>query len=61
MASDLTDMTDGFEAPKVQPQDVAIQTLAGVEDGLDEVLADDITRVVKQGLATGIYLSPLQR
>lgn len=56
-----TDMTDGFEAPKVQPQDVAIQTLAGVEDGLDEVLADDITRIVKQGLATGIYLSPLQR
>jgi len=56
-----TDMTDGFEAPKVQPQDVAIQTLAGVEDGLDEVLADDITRIVKQGLATGIYLSPLPR
>jgi len=56
-----TDMTDGFDAPKVQPRDVASQTLAGVESGLSEVLADDITHIVKQGLSTGIYLSPLQR
>jgi NAD(P)-dependent dehydrogenase (short-subunit alcohol dehydrogenase family) len=56
-----TDMTHGFDFAKVSPQDVAVQTLAGVESGLEEVLADDITRTVKQGLSTGIYLAPLQR
>lgn len=56
-----TDMTHGFDFAKVSPQDVALQTLAGVESGLEEVLADDITRTVKQGLSGGIYLAPLQR
>ena len=56
-----TDMTQGFELAKVSPQDVAVQTMAGVESGLEEVLADDITRTVKQGLSAGIYLAPLQR
>lgn len=56
-----TDMTHGFDLPKVSPQEVAVLTLAGLEAGLEEVLADDITRTVKQGLSTGIYLAPLQR
>ncbi len=56
-----TDMTQGIELAKVSPQDVAIQTLDGLESGLEEVLADDVTRTVKQGLSTGIYLTPLQR
>lgn len=56
-----TDMTHGFDLPKVSAQEVAVQALAGLEAGLEEVLADDITRTVKQGLATGIYLAPLQR
>jgi NAD(P)-dependent dehydrogenase (short-subunit alcohol dehydrogenase family) len=56
-----TDMTAGFDFPKSSPQEVAAQTIAGVESGLEEVLADDITRTVKQGLSTGIYLAPLQR
>ena len=56
-----TDMTHGLDFAKVSPEEVAVQTLAGVESGLQEVLADDITRTVKQGLSTGIYLAPLQR
>lgn len=54
-------MTDGLDFPKVSPQQVAVQTLDGLEAGLEEVLADDITRTVKQGLSSGIYLAPLQR
>ena len=56
-----TDMTDGLDFPKVSPQQVAVQTLDGLEAGLEEILADDITRTVKEGLSSGIYLAPLQR
>jgi NAD(P)-dependent dehydrogenase (short-subunit alcohol dehydrogenase family) len=56
-----TDMTHGFDFPKSSPQDVAALTVAGIEAGLEEILADDITRAVKQGLSSGIYLAPLER
>ncbi|MFJ2986772.1 SDR family oxidoreductase [Collimonas sp. NPDC087041] len=56
-----TDMTHGLDLPKTSPQAVAAITIAGVESGLEEVLADDITRAVKQGLSSGIYLAPPQR
>ena len=56
-----TDMTNGIELPKVSPAEVARLTLDGVETGLEEVLADDISRTVKAGLTSGIYLAPLQR
>ena len=56
-----TDMTHGLDFPKTSPQAVAAITIAGVESGLEEVLADDITRAVKQGLSSGIYLAPPQR
>jgi NAD(P)-dependent dehydrogenase (short-subunit alcohol dehydrogenase family) len=56
-----TDMTEGIELAKVRPEDVATQTLDAVESGMEEVLADDITRAVKAGLSNGIYLAPLQR
>ncbi|MER6134980.1 SDR family oxidoreductase [Streptomyces sp. NPDC001815] len=36
---------------KADPADVAAQALAGLEEGRLEVLADDTTRYVKQGLA----------
>lgn len=36
---------------KTDPADVAAQALDGVEQGLTEILADDVTRLVKQGLA----------
>jgi len=47
-----TDMTRGLDAPKSSPADVARLTLAGVESGLIEVLADDISRQVKQSLSS---------
>jgi NAD(P)-dependent dehydrogenase (short-subunit alcohol dehydrogenase family) len=56
-----TDMARDLDFAKTSPRDVAAQTVAGIESGLEEVLADDITRAVKQGLSTGIYLAPPQR
>jgi NAD(P)-dependent dehydrogenase (short-subunit alcohol dehydrogenase family) len=47
-----TDMTSGLDAPKSAPGDVARLALEGVEAGLVEVLADDITRHTKQGLSS---------
>jgi NAD(P)-dependent dehydrogenase (short-subunit alcohol dehydrogenase family) len=46
-----TDMAKGVQAPKSSPMAVARQALAAVEQGLEEVLADDITRGVKVGLS----------
>ncbi|MEU1663034.1 SDR family oxidoreductase [Streptomyces sparsogenes] len=47
-----TDMADAVPADqKADPADVAAQALRGVEQGLPEILADDVTRLVKQGLA----------
>jgi NAD(P)-dependent dehydrogenase (short-subunit alcohol dehydrogenase family) len=58
-----TDLTKDLEFAKIQPADVVTQTLDGLEAGLEEVLADEITRMVKDGLSKqpGIYLAPLQR
>jgi len=56
-----TDMTDGIDLPKSAPAAVAATILAGIEAGLTEVVADDISAMVKQGLTSGIYLAPLQR
>ena len=47
-----TDMTRGLDAPKAAPAEVARLALAGVEAGAFEVLADDISRQVKQSLST---------
>ncbi|MET7452124.1 SDR family oxidoreductase [Streptomyces sp. NPDC005574] len=48
-----TDMASGIPADqKTDPADVAAQALAGLEQGLTEILADDTTRYVKQTLAT---------
>lgn len=47
-----TDMATRVAADqKVDPADVAAQALDAVADGLPEILADDVTRQVKQGLA----------
>ena len=53
-----TDMTKGLTAPKASPKDVVAQVLDAVEAGRDEVLADDLSRQVRQGLAAerGVYL-----
>lgn len=54
-----TDMVRHVAAPKSQPDDVVKQVLAALEAGKAEILADEISRQVKKGLAadTGIYLS----
>ncbi|WP_340373776.1 SDR family oxidoreductase [Streptomyces sp. SS7] len=53
-----TDMTAGMPtADKADPADVAAQALDGIEAGLPEILADDVTRQVKQGLSQTHALS----
>jgi len=55
-----TDMTRGFDAPKSTPEAIVEAAFDGLEAGRDEVLADDITRQVHQGLAAdpAVYLQP---
>lgn len=55
-----TDMVRHVTAPKAHPDDVVRQTLAALEAGKSEVLADETSRRVKVGLAAdpGVYLSP---
>jgi NAD(P)-dependent dehydrogenase (short-subunit alcohol dehydrogenase family) len=46
-----TDMTSKVPGPKASPDDVVAQTFAALEAGQFEVLADALTRQVKQGLS----------
>lgn len=46
-----TDLTAGVDAPKSSALDVAVLALDGIETGAHEVLADDVSRQVKAGLA----------
>jgi NAD(P)-dependent dehydrogenase (short-subunit alcohol dehydrogenase family) len=53
-----TDMAKGVDGPKIDPAVVAGLALDGVEEGRFEVLADDVSRNVRAGLAgdlTGLY------
>ena len=45
-----TDLVRSIPGPKAKPEDIVAAALDGLEAGLDEVLADDRTRAVKQGL-----------
>ncbi|MFE8595541.1 SDR family oxidoreductase [Archangium violaceum] len=53
-----TDMTHGVNAPKSNPIDVVRLTLDALEAGREEILADEVSRNVKQGLSAepGVYL-----
>lgn len=53
-----TDLVRAIDAPKTSPQLIAQRALDGLEQGLDEVLADEWTAQVKQGL-TAAYPSYL--
>lgn len=53
-----TDMARGVSMPKIAPSAVALQTLAAVQQGEVEVLADGISEQLKQGLSQGVYLHP---
>ncbi|GAA1695856.1 SDR family oxidoreductase [Streptomyces yatensis] len=46
-----TDMVAGIPTQKISPADVAETVLDGVEDGVSEVLVDDVTRQMKAALA----------
>jgi len=52
-----TDLTRGFDAPKLQPSAVVDSVFGALEAGDSEVLVDEITRQVKHGLSanTGNY------
>ena len=54
-----TNMARGVQGPKVSPGEVVQQVFDAIEQGRDEVLADALTRQVKQGLSAerGVYLS----
>jgi NAD(P)-dependent dehydrogenase (short-subunit alcohol dehydrogenase family) len=53
-----TDLVRGIDGPKTSPEDIVRRALDGLESGLDEVLADERTKLVKQGLtaSTPSYL-----
>jgi NAD(P)-dependent dehydrogenase (short-subunit alcohol dehydrogenase family) len=55
-----TDLTRGFDVPKSSPDAVVRRVLDALEAGAQEVLADEITQQVKQGLSAepGVYLQP---
>jgi NAD(P)-dependent dehydrogenase (short-subunit alcohol dehydrogenase family) len=46
-----TDLVRGIDQPKLSPEETVKLALDGLEAGLDEVLADDRTIAVKQGLS----------
>lgn len=49
-----TDMAASVTTPKANPADIAKIAIDGVEAGLYEILADDISRQVQAGLAGGV-------
>lgn len=53
-----TDMARHVDGPKADPADVARQAIAALENGGEEVLADELSRQVRQGLSAprGVYL-----
>lgn len=55
-----TDMVREVAAPKSKPEDVARQTLEALEAGKSEILADEVSRRIKQNLSAepGVYLLP---
>ena len=56
-----TDMTQGIEMPKSTPEAIVKAALDGLEAGAREVLSDDISRMVHQGLVGGVYLQAIER
>ena len=46
-----TDLARGLDGPKTSPDEIVARALDGLEDDVDEVLADERTRLVKQGLS----------
>jgi hypothetical protein len=55
-----TDLTKGLEIEKSDPRQVAAHALEALEEGREEVLADEQSNVVKRSLSTehAYYLKP---
>ena len=55
-----TDLTHGFDVQKSSAEVIVQRALDGLEDGADEVLADELTQQIRQGLAAPrpVYLPP---
>ncbi|MFP5108646.1 SDR family NAD(P)-dependent oxidoreductase [Neobacillus sp. C211] len=49
-----TDMTANIQAPKSDPKDIARIAIDGIEADLYEIVADDLTRNLQQGLSGGV-------
>jgi NAD(P)-dependent dehydrogenase (short-subunit alcohol dehydrogenase family) len=49
-----TDMAAHVDAPKIRPEDVARQTVAALEAGRDEVLADEVSRGAKASVGAAV-------
>jgi NAD(P)-dependent dehydrogenase (short-subunit alcohol dehydrogenase family) len=47
-----TDLTKGLDIKKIDPRQVAAHTLDGLENGSNEVLADEQTNAIKRSLST---------
>jgi NAD(P)-dependent dehydrogenase (short-subunit alcohol dehydrogenase family) len=45
-----TDLTRGFDVPKSSPEQIVKRALDGLESGVDEVLADELTLRIKLGM-----------
>jgi NAD(P)-dependent dehydrogenase (short-subunit alcohol dehydrogenase family) len=58
-----TDLVRGLDVPKTPPEIVARRAYDALAAGADEVMADEITKQVKQGLSAtpGVYTLPLPR
>lgn len=58
-----TDLVRGMDVPKTAPELVVQRAFDGLEAGAAEVLADDITRMVKAGLSAtpAVYTQPISR
>lgn len=58
-----TDLTRGIDMPKATPEEIVRAALDGLAAGAREVLADALTRQVKQGLSAehSAYLGAVQR
>lgn len=54
-----TDMAAHIAGPKVSAEDVVRRALDALEAGETEVLIDDLSKQVKQGLSGGVYLHPV--
>ena len=46
-----TDLVRAIDGPKTSPEEIVRRALDGLEAGLDEVVADERTRLVKRGLS----------